>query len=267
MNKQPEAYITVRKNRQKIYDANSVYLKDNTEFELELFNPTRDVYLAKISINGKSISTSGLVLYPGKREFLERYFDEAMKFKFSTYEVENSKEVNEAIKDNGLIEIEFFKETDNYQGHSIYIPPCEWVTPNVYPPNAPYYGITTTNTGVYTSGNVTLDDSISSNSVNYNSVDMDNISLTGTQVNFDNSIECSAKETGRVDKGSKSNDKFDYVNKSFQTWNSYTITYEILPISTKIDVIGDIRVYCTSCGTKRRKDSWTFCPNCGSKYN
>ena len=38
----PEAHITVNKNRVKQYNQN-VYMKANTEYEIELFNPTQDV--------------------------------------------------------------------------------------------------------------------------------------------------------------------------------------------------------------------------------
>ena len=52
------ANITKNRNRSKIYE-NSVYLKDGENFEIELFNPTTSRVLAKITINGNSISNSG----------------------------------------------------------------------------------------------------------------------------------------------------------------------------------------------------------------
>ena len=48
-NKQPIAHITVQKNRQKKGD--KVFLKNGTEFEIELYNPTDKVVLARIWIN------------------------------------------------------------------------------------------------------------------------------------------------------------------------------------------------------------------------
>ena len=107
----PEAYIATGKNRQKIYGENTVYLSDKQEFELEFFNPTQDNVMAKITINGKLISSRGLILRPGVRGFIERYIDENRKFLFETYVVDgNSKAVQKAIENNGDIKIEFFKE-------------------------------------------------------------------------------------------------------------------------------------------------------------
>ena len=87
-----------------------IYLKDSELFEIELFNPTTESVLAIISINGKPISESGLIIRPGRREYLDCFLDSKKKFKFSTYEVEDSKESKEAIAKNGLVEISFFKE-------------------------------------------------------------------------------------------------------------------------------------------------------------
>ena len=38
----PEAHLTVNKNRIKQY-CDNVYMKHGTEYEIEMFNPTRDV--------------------------------------------------------------------------------------------------------------------------------------------------------------------------------------------------------------------------------
>ena len=80
------AHITKNRNRSKIYE-NSVYLKDGENFEIELFNPTTSRVLAKITINGNSISNSGIVLKPGERVYLERFIDSNNKFVFETYQI------------------------------------------------------------------------------------------------------------------------------------------------------------------------------------
>ena len=59
--KEPSAFITVRKQRQK-QNGKNVYLHDRTEFEIELHNPTNDSILAKISLNGNRISNSGIIV-------------------------------------------------------------------------------------------------------------------------------------------------------------------------------------------------------------
>ena len=85
---EPTANLAINKNRLKVYNQNSkqptYYLKDGTEFQIELFNPKTEPILAKIEINGKLISQSGLILNPGQRVFLDRYIDIAKKFKFES---------------------------------------------------------------------------------------------------------------------------------------------------------------------------------------
>ena len=96
----PMAYVTVNKGRKKM--KNEVVFMDNgTEFEIELFNPTQNTVLSKISINNKLISYSGIVLRPGERVFLERYLDDSSKFEFETYNVSgNAEEIKKAIEMN-----------------------------------------------------------------------------------------------------------------------------------------------------------------------
>ena len=110
----PTANLTINKSRMKVYGKNSevptYYLNKGQEFQIELFNPTTNNILAKISLNGKPIAQGGLVLRPGERAFLDRYIDVARKFKFDTYEVANTNEVKEAIKDNGDFKVEFYAE-------------------------------------------------------------------------------------------------------------------------------------------------------------
>ena len=59
------AHITTNRNRFKVY-GDSIYLKDQQKFEIELFNPNSISYLAKIKINGNEISNSGILLKPGQ---------------------------------------------------------------------------------------------------------------------------------------------------------------------------------------------------------
>lgn len=109
----PTANITINKSRLKIYkgDVPTYYLKKGQEFQIELFNPTKDTILGKIFLNTKAIAQGGLVLRPGERVFLERYIDVAKKFKFDTYEVSgNNNEVKKAIEDNGDFKVEFYTE-------------------------------------------------------------------------------------------------------------------------------------------------------------
>jgi hypothetical protein len=105
----PQSFITKNKQRVKQY-ADTVYLENGDEFELELFNPTQNKVLAKIELNGTSIG-SGVVLRPGERVFLERYLNEPKKFKYDTYFVDdNNPSVDAAIKQNGDVMVSFYDE-------------------------------------------------------------------------------------------------------------------------------------------------------------
>jgi len=107
----PTAHVTVGKQRIKQYENNVVYLDNNQKFEIELFNPSSTKILAKININGNDISTSGIVVRPGERIFLQRFIDTNNSFVFETYTVDGNDDKSlEAIKNNGAIKVEFFNE-------------------------------------------------------------------------------------------------------------------------------------------------------------
>ena len=106
----PTAHITRAKNRLKLYDS-TVYLRNGSTFEIELYNPTQVRVLAKININGLAVSAGGIVVNPGQRVFLERFIDEDRKFEFSTYWVGKTEQDKAAIENNGLVEVFFYQES------------------------------------------------------------------------------------------------------------------------------------------------------------
>ena len=267
--KNPAAFITVGKQRLK-QNGSVVYLKDGDEFEVEIFNPQQNSVLAKLKINGNYIGGGGVVLKPGQRVFLERYLDEARKFKFETYEVNaKSKEVQEAIKNNGVVEVEFYEE--NRYGGSITISnpgALIWSTGT-----NPYtiYGVTNTLTNT-SSQNWTHD--------NYFAGDSNAFYNTTSSVNINNNIDYNTsgnlkkslltnrfKETGRVEKGGDSKQEFTSVNMDFNSYPSSYSTWRLMPMSEKPVEASEVNVlYCTNCGSKRKKDNHKFCPNCGTKF-
>ena len=107
----PCAYITKGRQRIKQFGQN-VYLKNGSEFEIELYNPSRQTVLSKIKINGEFINGGGIILKPGERVFLERYLDVPHKFKFETYTVDATNETMNAIANNGDVEILFYNEEE-----------------------------------------------------------------------------------------------------------------------------------------------------------
>ena len=251
----PQSFITKGKQRLKQH-TDTVYLKNGDEFEIELFNPTQNKVLAKIEMNSKSIG-SGIILRPGERIFLERYLDEAKKFLFETYTVNgNNEEVQQAIANNGDVVIKFYNETNprTYynSGNTLTISNPSWNVNNTTP-----YTYTTQNTlggnTVPTYGTVTT----TGTNMFYNS------SLTSGTNTTNSSRQI---ETGRVEKGSNSDQSFTYDNSSFNIYPFTTDSWKIKPKSTKPVVIEDLITYCTECGSKRKKDTHKFCPHCGTKF-
>ncbi len=116
----PEAFIVVNNQQDKSKPSDKgrksikkgkVYLDDEQEFEIELYNPLKECVLCDIKLNGQSISKTGLVLKPGQRFYLDCFVDDKKKFIFSTYEVENTIESADATTNNGLLEVFFYKES------------------------------------------------------------------------------------------------------------------------------------------------------------
>ena len=274
----PCAYITKDRKRLK-QNGQNVYLNNGEEFELELFNPSTTTVLAKIKLDGSYISGGGIVLKPGQRVFLERYLDDPRKFKFETYEVDGtSNEVLDAIAGNGDVVIDFFDE---------YKQPV-WNNPITY--GGSFGGaIHTYSTNPFTvnGGSPTF----TTTSVNYSSTNTAGINLNTTSVSNTfagpnirskrgilkskgnsrsevtmDMLSMDSIETGRVEKGGSSDQSFKTVDKTFNHYTCSTSIWKILPMSQKVYDKQELKVYCTNCGKKRKKDSDKFCSSCGNKF-
>jgi hypothetical protein len=270
----PQSFITKSKQRLK-QQIDTVYLNNGDEFEVELFNPTHNKVLAKIEMNGNSIG-NGIILRPGERVFLERYLDEAKKFLFETYVVNgNNEEVQQAIANNGDVVIKFYDEVRA----STYIVNSGTVTINN--PNfgwgstttgSPYYGnttFTTSGTNLFYNSSLTSG-TISTNSFLNNPTKVTKKKLNEAEVTMDsmdiNESSLRSLETGRVEKGSDSNQSFTYDSSSFNSYPSTTNWWKIKPKSTQVITKDDLVTYCAECGSKRKKDTHKFCPQCGTKF-
>jgi hypothetical protein len=277
----PCAYISKDRKRLKQF-GQTVYLNNGEEFELELFNPSSTTVLAKIKLDGSYISGGGIVLKPGQRVFLERYLDDARKFKFETYEVDGtSNEVLDAISGNGDVVIDFFDEYKQpvwnnpitYVAGSFGIPTC-----NTYNTNTISGGYVNTTL----SNNVSFTSSSNTAGVNFNTTSMSNTfagpnlrSATSrlkkskpdsrSEVTMD-MLSMDSIETGRVEKGGSSDQSFKTVDKNFNHHTCASSIWKILPMSQKVYEKQDLKVYCTNCGKKRKKDSDKFCSSCGNKF-
>lgn len=277
----PTANLAINKSRLKVYGKKSevptYYLQKGQEFQIELFNPTKDTILAKISLNGKPIAQGGLVLKPAQRVFLDRYIDVARKFLFDTYEVANTAESRKAIEDNGDFRVEFYREYTPVQ----YNPPV-WI--NTLNQSRGVYGGSNIGTYYFNTGDLkgdlgnTLSLTSMSNdivnasaSANYNATldFMDQELLREVQPKKElksRSFSKKAIETGRVEMGSKSDQTLTTVYMNWETSPFHTVMYKMLPESQKINTVADISVvrYCTNCGTKN-KPTFKFCPTCGTR--
>lgn len=279
------AHIGVNKSRIKEYHANdnsdyrNVYLNDNTEFQIELFNPYHYDLGISVTFDNKSENRQLLVLRPGERVWLERYLDEASKFKFSVYEVENSEDCKNAISENGNLIIRCYKEKENYRNLNLT---------NVYTHtwdsnhhiNTLYYHNNVSN-NLYpeqkiSSGKYSFVSPAQMDNWNSNSITTDSLTpfWDGAAIETSAStLSCERKslasnsmiETGRVEKGSYSKQNFDYVNKEFENFPTHTEYIKILPVSRKPVTSKDlVKKYCYNCGRKLTA-KFKYCPFCGTK--
>ena len=268
----PTAHITKKKSRLKVYNGHVVFLNDKDNFEFEIHNPKQKSVLCKIKLNGEYISTSGIVLRPGQRVFLERFFDTNNKFEFSTYKVKNTSENRSAIDLNGDVLVEFYDEQEPVNNNFLYLGNRTTYgsgldykrRSNDY---TPQFGTTISTTGGITYGTTTLTTQNLSNATYTSSVTMDSIgefepsSILRTSPKVKKS---STIETGRVEKGDKSSQTFTNSYETFNYYTSHTIQFKIQPTSTKNINVEEIRQYCTECGVKVKKN-FKFCPSCGNK--
>ena len=276
--------IAITKSICKEYSTSSysrvVYLENGQEFQIQLFNPHNFTIGAEIFINGERLSNY-LVLKPGERIWLERYLDIKKKFKFSTYEVEgNNKDVQGAIKDNGNIEVKFYKEVlnkdfPNYPITTIdyNFKTTEWRPTTLISQPIDYvedHWSTTISTKANSS-----DNKFCTTHTYYSNPRIDTLT-TGDQSNLVSFCASSVStnmpdemicDTGRIEAGSTSNQEFDNVNMDFEYFPFVTEKIKILPISQKPFTANDLhKIYCTECGRKL-KSTYKFCPFCGSKID
>lgn len=252
-----DSAVTVGKSRVKLYNINEAFLKNETEFEIELFNPNKQDLIATVSIEGEDMGS--FVVRPGQRIFLERSSLSNKRFKFVHYEADNSKAGIEAIKDNGTICIDWCEAIpqpvsiranplnliNNYGLNTVSIP-NNWNTIQ-YNSGTPFYGYSTNTANISSMSNCTF-------TSNTNGV---------INSSFGASNEQNTITTGKVEQGSISDQKFSTSSLEKGAYLASN-SYKLLPLTEKIVEANEIRVYCTECGVKV-KNNWKFCPKCGNK--
>ncbi|CAG7579724.1 MAG: hypothetical protein SLAVMIC_00056 [uncultured marine phage] len=256
MNK-PNAWIVASKDRgrKKIYRGKEtgnrrVYLTDGDEFQIELHNPTTSTVMAKIWMDGKSISNSGIIVRPGQRIYLERYLDEDRSFKFETYDVENTSGNRKAISSNGKLEVKFYNEQINYNNNNgtVFIGNNEWWNGTFYGTCGTFTTNSAGNFGIYSDGTTTTNIGGS----------MMNVSSTPTAYTQNFNVETqslsapltkgvktrSSKEnleTGQVAKGEKTGQNLKHIDMDFESYPTSTVTYWLMPESRKILTKNDLK--------------------------
>ena len=261
------ARIAINKSCLKEYSTSlserTVYLNNGSEFQIQLFNPHNYKIACRISIDGKEFPNQ-IMLKPGQRIWLERYIDIAKKFKFSTYEVEaNNKQVDSAIRDNGVVSIKFYAEDRNCASIIKYVTDSPIIRDTIY--------------DCFTTDTVKLNNCVSNSlSSNINAL-YNNSSITNSNYSISQelgintavsttAVNKSVKETGRVEEGSYSNQSLNYsYGDRFLSYPFAIETIKILPMSEKTYTAGDLKkIYCHNCGRKL-KTKYKFCPFCGTK--
>jgi hypothetical protein len=252
----PAAWIVTPNDKgRKSIKSGKVFLNDGEEFEIEIFNPLTVSVLSDIKLNGQSISKTGLVVKPGQRVYLDCFIDDKKKFKFSTYEIENSGEALNATQNNGLLEVFFYKEDvitlDNWQRKFDRIIvekhyPVYYPTYPSYPYHIPniWFGTPTTNgsgvIGTTTTTSNAYYSSVNNANVSYTSgIDLSNLNIGGSISN--NMIPINSIETGRVEKGQDSKQKFTEVDMDFEKHYIASTIIQILPESRKPAEIKEVK--------------------------
>lgn len=281
--------IAVNKSLLKEYSNSSndriVYMNDGTEFQIQIFNPYSYTIGVSFSFNEKNGSYSSwneqlLVVKPGQRVWLERYLNDEAKLLFSTYEVGNSKAVKEAIKANGKLTIKFYKEKEQ-----IKYQPCVATVWNGNVDNNYYNYCDTVQTFDFApksycsqvdaalsldscvgTTKLSCDATNAASSIQYSSASTVTTGSAATPKSVARSMSKSI-ETGRIDKGSHSSQKFNTINIDFEYYPFSTEVIQILPTSQKPITSQDLqKVYCSNCGRKLNK-KYKYCPYCGAQID
>ena len=253
----------------KEYSSNGrcVYLNDGDEFQLELFNPTSDILGCRIRINSSWMENI-LVIRPGERIWLERYLDKDSRFKFNTYNIEDSPAAKTASADNGKITVSFYREKKPQTYRTVYPLYEGWGNSITY--TTPEWKADFSSNNSINVSAAGQDDTYYPPQFVFNSVENASASLgeqdTVVPQSAAYAVQDSYIETGRIEYGNRSGQSFTTeYGLQFDDFPSMTETITILPMSRKPFYKNDAeKRYCTQCG-KKLSPKFRYCPVCGTK--
>jgi hypothetical protein len=259
MDCEPSAAILLKNSRTssldelKTYENNTIYLDNGNEFQIRLFNPTTFKLGVQIGLNG-NFSHSYLVLRPGEDITLDRFIDDQRKMLFETYSIDSSnKDAQKAIANNGVLEINFFKEKIQ---QAVYFSTFSSINLNSRDTYSGGFAHTTNSNP----DSLKLFDT----SIDY-SADLDKFeqsqTLSASTLGMKRS-KSTLKETGRIEKGNVSEQNFNKVEVKFDEFPYYGIIFNLKPNSEKVYSNTSTRNYCQNCGYRLRDKAWLYCPKC-----
>ena len=267
------AKIAINKSLLKEYGTErTVYMQNGDQFQIQLFNPETYTIGAKVVIEGDDIGGI-VVLRPGERVWLERYVGQHRKFKFSTYEIDGSdKDAVNAIRNNGTVKVEFYKEDRGFQRNTVFIRSFEYpgsVGTNVFY-NANDSGFKPTDITCSAGDDLTTLTTSSCGSESFATfgATLGDIDGAGNaRLSNNANVQSSMVETGKVEAGDWSSQELNQVDTKFCTYPFKTETMKILPKSQKPVGSKDLaKIYCPYCGRKV-KTKFKFCPFCGKEID
>ena len=249
----PSAWIVSPndRGRKKIYLDSKVYLDNGSEFQIEMFNPLTSSVLAELKINGKLASTSGLILRPGERFFLDCNIDDRKKFIFKTYEIDGTdSDAQKAIANNGFVEVSFYREKTKLYKHTTRSFSAGTGLPN-------YSLCNTSGLGCVQPPKYFMNFEFD--------MDMDFMNQELLRESPKTLKSKLKQETGRIEKGNTSNQTFESVSMDFETYCLNRVSYQLLPESKKpIETTELKKRFCTTDGYQF-KGNEKFCPYCGTR--
>lgn len=286
-------------------DPRVVYMNNGDEFQIQLFNPESDTIGAEVSINGKTIPGILVIRPGERIWLERYLTENAkFKFTtYEVDDPDDDSSVARAIANNGTIEIKFYREKPNNRIDNPVITwtskssDINWAskssdittllndfdyqnkvtTKRINADNILSNDITklnccadsVINNVLYSSSddiNTTVTNCALPTETNLRSKSIASVSDTKIALDIETPYNSTNKiETGRIDKGSYSNQLIEHVNIDFATWHFKREVIKILPTSRKPYTSSDIqKIYCTNCGRKLNT-KYKFCPYCGEK--